>query len=298
MGVEGVHHPRHVQLGRRHDRGHRGVHLCRRPQLLPGEVAGHQWKTRGPILPHSHGEHIKGLGDGDIPRRQIGPQHAVGSDCHRGHPWVLRCQLPRRPEEGVRHQLPQGISLLDARLRPRQGEVRPGQHLVIGQVVAGQIIHPHLGLPLLHQGGDLLVLRQGLVDRDQLVVHQGLASVLRPLQSVAPQILAVGPGGDDIGISLHNGLGEGGVGMAREDQVDPLHLPGQLLVLRLPLPLVGPAVGQRDDKLRTLLLQAVHAALGRLHRVLQREARSGGAVVRVGAHQAENAVGDPAPLQQ
>ena len=47
-----------------------------------------------------------------------------------------------------------------------------------------------------------------------------------------------------------DGLLQGGVGVAREDHVDPVHLPGQLVVL--PLAVVRAAVGEADDEVGLL----------------------------------------------
>ena len=131
-----------------------------------------------------------------------------------------------------------------------------------------------------------------------MVVHQGLFAVLGPFQGDTAQILAVRTGGDDIGAAHNNGLVQGAVGVAGDDQVDPRHFFGKLLILRGAPLVAGAAVGQRNDELGALLLHGVHAPLGGFRRVLQHKAGGGGAVVGVRSHQAENAVRHVAPLQQ
>ena len=297
VGVEGILQAGGIQLGLGHQRGHRGVDLGHRTQLLSGEVTGHQGVAGGAVLPHPHGQHVEGLGGGELPGGQGGPEHSVGGDGHQG-PVPRQVQLLHGPQEGVGHQLPQGVPRLDPGSRRVQGEAAGGEHLVIGQAVPAQIGGVHLPLPLVHQGGDLPVLGQGLVDGDQTVVRQGLLPARRPGQGDGPQVLAVGPGGDNIGVSGHNGLGQGGVAVARDDQVDPLHRLGQLLVLGELFLFVGSAVGQADDKLGPLGLQGIHAPLGALGRVGQGEAGGGGVGVGLLPHQAEDAVGHPTPLQE
>ena len=88
------------------------------------------------------------------------------------------------------------------------------------------------------------------------------------------------------------------MGVAGDDNVDAVHSFRQFFVLRQLWVFVGAGMGQADDKLGTLRFQGGHAPLRRLDGVLQRKAGGGGAVVRVHAHQAENAVGDAAPLQE
>ena len=88
------------------------------------------------------------------------------------------------------------------------------------------------------------------------------------------------------------------MGVAGDNEVDAVHLFGQLLILRLALLNVSAAVGQADNKLGALLLQSLHTPLGSLNGVLQGKTGGGGAVIGVGAHQTENAVGDTAPFQE
>ena len=57
-------------------------------------------------------------------------------------------------------------------------------------------------------------------------------------------------------------------------------------------------MGKTNDELRSLFFQDCHTPLRRLGGVLQRKAGGGSAVVGVHAHQAEDAVGDAAPLQE
>ena len=108
--------------------------------------------------------------------------------------------------------------------------------------------------------------------------------------------MAVGSGGDDIGAVHHNGLRQGGVGVAGEDDVDALHSLGEFVVL--PFACLCAGVGETEDELRPLGLQGFHAPLCRLGHVLQNKAGGGGAVVGVHSHEAEDAVGDAAPLQK
>ena len=91
------------------------------------------------------------------------------------------------------------------------------------------------------------------------------------------------------------------MGVAGDDQIDAVHLPGQLVVLPLPLA-VGAAVGQADDEIGLvpagqLLLQSGHGAPGCVGDGLELHARHGGVAVRHLPHEAEDAVVDPAPLQ-
>ena len=299
MGVKAVIDPVDIQLGRIHDGGDGGIHLQHRPQLLSGEIHVHQGEAGGAVLPHPHGQHIEGHRGGDVPRRDGGAQHPVGGDGDGGAVIGVGLQLLRRPLEGVGHQSADGVVLLHAAGGSAHGEVRVGQHLVIGQAVPGQIAGVHLGLPALHDLGDARVAGQLLVDGGQVVVHKGLFAVPEHAgQGDGAQIAAVRPAGNDIGIVHHDGLRQGGVGVAGDDHVDAGHLLGQLLVLRLLLLVAGAGVGQADDDLGPLLLQGVYAPLGAGRRVLQNKAGGGGAVVGVLTKDAEDAVGHTAPLQQ
>ena len=88
------------------------------------------------------------------------------------------------------------------------------------------------------------------------------------------------------------------MGVAGDNEIDAVHLLGQLLILRLALLNVSTAVGQTDNELGALLLQRLHTPLGGLNGVLQGKAGGGGAVIGVDTHQTENAVGHPTPLQE
>ena len=295
MGVEGVVHSRQVELGLRHQGGHGGVHLQHRPQLLAREVAGDQRRTGGPVGPGPHIQHIKDLGRGDISPGQRSPQHPVRCEGDQGLSLRQPGNGPGRPGKGVRRQLSQAISILNPRLGQWEEKVASGQHLVIGEAIGAQIADVHLLLPVLGQSGNLRVLPRRPVNGDQAVLLQGLLPRPVPGQGDAPQVFTVGPGGDNVGVPHHNGFRQGGVGMSRNDQVDLRHRPGQVLILRGG-GLAGAAVGQADDKLRPLLLQPAHTALGRLGRVLQHKAGGGRAGVGVLTHQPKNAVGHAPPL--
>ena len=125
MGVEGVLHPGAVQLGRGHDGGDGGVHLQRVPQLRPGEVHRHQGKAGGTVAAHPHGQHVKDLGDGDVPGGQGSPENAVCRDGHRdlGFPARRPVRGVGGVQKGVGHQLSQGITLLDAGAGGGEGKV-------------------------------------------------------------------------------------------------------------------------------------------------------------------------------
>ena len=88
------------------------------------------------------------------------------------------------------------------------------------------------------------------------------------------------------------------MGVTGDNQVNALHCLGQLLVLGQALFLVGPAVGQADNKVRPLLPQGFHTPLGGLGRILQGKAGGGGHGVGLRPHQAEDSIGDAAPLQK
>ena len=203
----------------------------------------------------------------------------------------------RGPQIGVRRQLPQSAARLDPGLRGGQVKAQPGEPLVIGQPVGGQIAAAHLPLPPLDQGGDLRVALPGPIKGDQTVIRQGLFPRLIPGQSDRPQIFSILPGGDDIGLTGQDGLLQRSVGVSGDDQVDPLHRPGQFLILRGTIR-AGPAVGQADDHFSSLLFQPLHTPAGGPDRVLQHKTGCGGAGVGVPAHQAKNSIGHAAALQK
>ena len=298
VGVEGVVHPRHIELGSGHQGRHRGIHLGGGLQLLAGEVHPHQGEAGGAVAPHPHGQHVESHGRRDLPFGQGGPQHSVGGDRHGLDVGAVRLQVSCSPKEGIGRQLPQGVPALDPGDRGGQVEVRPGEHLVIGQAIPAQIGPPYQALPPLHQTGDVLVFWEGLVDGDQPIVSQDLASPLGPVDRDGPQGLAIGPGRDDIGAVDQDRLLQGSVGVARDDQVDPLHLLRQPLVFRQLFLLMGPCVGQTDDELGPLLPQGVHTALGIGDHIPQSEPGGRGAGVGVLPHEPEDPIDDPAPLQE
>ena len=255
LGVEGVLGSGHIELGRRHDGRHGGVHLHGSLQFLAGEVHRHQRKAGGAILPHAHRQHVKGHGDGQISCRQVGPENAVR--CHRdrmGAVGISGVQSTIRPQKGVGHQRSKAIVLLHGGRWRGQIAVRMGQHLVIGQAVPGQIRLPHHILPLFHEPGDLRILRHRFVNGDQAVIQQPLFSAIVPREGQAAQILTVGAAGDDIGIVHHQRLRQRGVGMSGDDHVNAVHRLGQLLILGGRQRVPGAAVGQADDDLCPLPL--------------------------------------------
>ena len=86
--------------------------------------------------------------------------------------------------------------------------------------------------------------------------------------------------------------------MAGDNQVNTVHGLGQFLVLGDLQAVSRAGVRQADDELRSPFFQGLHAPLRRLRGGLQLETRCRGTVIGVHAHQAEDAVGDAAPLQK
>ena len=211
---------------------------------------------------------------------------------------TVRIQGAIRPQEGVGHQFSQIVSLLHPGYGEIQMEAGAGQHPVIGQVIALQIGVSHHVLPLLHEPGDLRVLRHRFVNGNQPVIHQLLAAVTAAAEGQAAQIGAVGAAGDNVGIVYHQRLRQGGVGVAGDNDVNAVHRFGQFLILGDCQRLPGAAVGQAQDNLRPFRLQLLYAALRRLRRIRPGEAGGGGAFVGVHPHEAEQPVGDAAPLQR
>ena len=174
------------------------------------------------------------------------------------------------------------------------------QHLVKLQIKVCQVVLLHLALGLFNPRSHLRVLGHALVHRHQAAVLQ-LHPVLGAGQGEYTQIFAVLSSGDDVGIIDLNGLLQGGVGVAGDDDVDAVHLLGQLVVL--PLPLLGARVGQADDHgvlpigVLALLRGLLHHTLGGLHRVMEFHSRHGRALVGVHPGDAKDHVGHAAPLQ-
>ena len=233
VGIEGIPHPGAVQLSRRHDGGDRGIHLQCVPQFRPSEIHRHQWKTGGSVAAHPHGQHVEGLGNSNLSGGQARPQHSVRRDRHS------RLVLPAHRlvhglcsiQKSVSHQLSQGIALLNAGPGSGEAKTRNRQYLVVGKAISLQIRLTHLFFPPFHQRCDGGILRPGLVDGNKAVILQGLAAALAPAQGDGTQIPAVRPCGDNIGPIYHDGLAQGGMGMAGDDEVNSIHSSGQLIIL-------------------------------------------------------------------
>ena len=211
----------------------------------------------------------------------------------------------RRPLVGVGEQVAQiGLVVAGVHLVHRVKIIAvTDQHLVESHVEFGKVAFLHLALGALDPAGDGGVAGDGVVDGDQLVAEQLHHAVVPAVQVKHPQILGILAAGHDIGAIDHDGLSEGGVGVAGDDDVDALHLFGELVVLALALS-VGARVGQADDhRLHAVPLHAVghrrvHHPLGGLDVVVEDHAGHGGALVGVHAHDAQNGVPHAAALQQ
>ena len=66
VDVKRIVHTGHIELGRRHQRRHRCVHLRHRFQLRAGQIAADQGESGGPVLTYAHGQHVKGHGRGNV----------------------------------------------------------------------------------------------------------------------------------------------------------------------------------------------------------------------------------------
>ena len=171
------------------------------------------------------------------------------------------------------------------------------QHLVKLQIKVRQVVLLHLALGLFNPRRHLRVLGHTLVHRHQAVFFQ-LQPILGLGQGEHPQVFPILSGGDDVGIIDLNGLLQGGVGVAGDDDVDAVHLLGQLVVLPL-----GAGVGQADDhRVRpvgslALLRGLLHHPFGGLHRVTEFHSRHGRALIGVHPGDAKDHVGHAAPLQ-
>ena len=139
------------------------------------------------------------------------------------------------------------------------------------------------------------------MDGDQLVGVQPHPAAV-PVQGDPAQVPAILPRRNDIGLPHLDGPVQHGVGVSRDDQVDALHRPGQLIVF--PPSAVGARVGQADHhRLHPVLGQAVGSGLlhhppGGVLRVMEHHARHGGGGVGVRPHQAEHGKPHAPPLQQ
>ena len=170
MGIKGILSAGHVELGARHDGGHRGVHLHHRFQLLAGEVTGYQGIAGLSVLSHAHGQYVKGLGGGNIPLVERGPQHPVGHHRHRLHIGGVFHQCGGGPVVGIGHQVSKGVIHPVLVLGLGQVVVAGGEHLVVAQAIRGKIAGADLIFPSLHQGGDGLVLRYCLINGCQVII--------------------------------------------------------------------------------------------------------------------------------
>ena len=297
VGIEGPAHTCAVELGRRHRGRYGGVHLKGVLQLPAGDIDPHQGIARSAVGPGAQGGDVKGVGDGDLPGGQGGPNNSGG---HHGevHRHIVRpLRLLHGVDIGVGNETAQGVLLLH---RSKLTDGREGvgvfaEDLVEGEPVAREIGLVHRPAEAVGQGGQVMVPGYRLVHGDELVVHQlHPFALLRYRQH--PQILGVLPAGDDEGAVDPDGLGQGGVGVPGDDDVDAVHRLGQRIVLPLSVP--GAAVGEADDIVGSLLrLKLRHHPFGGFSNGGEGHARHGRRVVRVLPQHTENSHLQAVPLQ-
>ena len=174
-------------------------------------------------------------------------------------------------------------------------KVRPGQHLVKGQAKLREVLLLHHGLEGLGQPLQLCILLHRLVHRHQPVIVVGDRTSIIQLQLQHTQIGGVLAAGDNEGTVDLNRLLQGGVGVARDDDVDAVHRLGQIIVL--PLASVRAGMGETHNQrgafqLGQFLLQGGHFPPGGVGHRLKLHARHGGTGIGVLPHQAKDAVVD------
>ena len=124
-------------MGSGHNGRYGSIHLHGRLQFLAGEIYRHQREAGGAVLPHAHGQHVKGHRRRDLPGRQAGPENTVRRDGYRVSRVIKAgIQGAIRPQKRIGHQRSKAVVLLYGRCGCHQIIVRAGQHLIVGQVIA------------------------------------------------------------------------------------------------------------------------------------------------------------------